>query len=201
MDKDRNIESAKMEDVDVQNIDANEEEQHRYPWYAIKLYGLSQKNVEKYLQDKGLETFIPQEYVDVEDSEHKVKHVLRPVVKNLIFLKKTMEEGDIKKVISSSELKMSVITVSKIDKRYCEIPARQMDEFMLMCNPDILLKKFISEDQAHLKKGALVRVKIGPLQGFTGRLVRANKNYYLLKDVPGMAVLLKVTKWCCVALK
>ena len=201
MDKDRNIESAKMEDVDVQNIDANEEEQHRYPWYAIKLYGLSQKNVEKYLQDKGLETFIPQEYVDVEDSEHKVKHVLRPVVKNLIFLKKTMEEGDIKKVISSSELKMSVITVSKIDKRYCEIPARQMDEFMLMCNPDILLKEFISEDQAHLKKGALVRVKRGPLQGFTGRLVRANKNYYLLKDVPGMAVLLKVTKWCCVALE
>ncbi len=201
MDKDRNIESAKMEDVDVQNIDANEEEQHRYPWYAIKLYGLSQKNVEKYLQDKGLETFIPQEYVDVEDSEHKVKHVLRPVVKNLIFLKKTMEEGDIKNVISSSELKMSVITVSKIDKRYCEIPARQMDEFMLMCNPDILLKKFISEDQAHLKKGALVRVKRGPLQGFTGRLVRANKNYYLLKDVPGMAVLLKVTKWCCVALE
>lgn len=201
MDKDRNIEFAKMEDVDVQNIDANEEEQHRYPWYAIKLYGLSQKNVEKYLQDKGLETFIPQEYVDVEDSEHKVKHVLRPVVKNLIFLKKTMEEGDIKKVISSSELKMSVITVSKIDKRYCEIPARQMDEFMLMCNPDILLKKFISEDQAHLKKGALVRVKRGPLQGFTGRLVRANKNYYLLKDVPGMAVLLKVTKWCCVALE
>lgn len=201
MDKDRNIESAKMEDVDVQNIDANEEEQHRYPWYAIKLYGLSQKNVEKYLQDKGLETFIPQEYVDVEDSEHKVKHVLRPVVKNLIFLKKTMEEGDIKKVISSSELKMSVITVSKIDKRYCEIPARQMDEFMLMCNPDILLKKFISEDQAHMKKGALVKVKRGPLQGFTGRLVRANKNYYLLKDVPGMAVLLKVTKWCCVALE
>src|SRR5574344_1149488 len=160
MDKDRNIESAKIEDVDVQNIDANEE-----------------------------------------DSEHKGKHVLRPVVKNLIFLKKTMEEGDIKNVISSSELKMSVITVSKIDKRYCEIPARQMDEFMLMCNPDILLKKFISEDQAHLKKGALVRVKRGPLQGFTGRLVRANKNYYLLKDVPGMAVLLKVTKWCCVALE
>ena len=201
MDKDKNVASINMEDIDAQTNVVGEDEQHRYPWYAIKLYGLSQKNVEKYLQDKGLETFIPQEYVDVEDSEHKVKHVLRPVVKNLIFLKKTMEEGDIKKVISSSELKMSVITVSKIDKRYCEIPARQMDEFMLMCNPDILLKKFISEDQAHLKKGALVRVKRGPLQGFTGRLVRANKNYYLLKDVPGMAVLLKVTKWCCVALE
>ena len=190
-----------MEDIDAQIDAVGEDEQHRYPWYAIKLYGLSQKNVEKYLQDKGLETFIPQEYVDVEDSEHKVKHVLRPVVKNLIFLKKTMEEGDIKKVISSSELKMSVITVSKIDKRYCEIPARQMDEFMMMCNPDILLKKFISEEQAHLKTGTLVRVKRGPLQGLSGKLVRSNKNYYLLKDVPGMAVLLKVTKWCCVALE
>jgi len=44
-------------------------------------------------------------------------------------------------------------------------------------------------------------VKRGPLQGLSGKLVRANKNYYLLKDVPGMAVLLKVTKWCCVALE
>ena len=201
MDKDNNIVSAKMEDIDMQHIDVDDKDQHRYPWYAIKLYGLSQKKIEKYFSENGLETFIPQEYVDVEDAEHKVKHVLRPVVKNLIFLKKTMDEGDIKKVISSSDLKMSVITVSKIDKRYCEIPARQMDEFMLMCNPDILLKKFISEEQAHLKKGALVRVKRGPLQGFTGRLVRANKNYYLLKDVPGMAVLLKVTKWCCVELE
>lgn len=200
MDKDKNIES-KMEDINAQIDAVGENEQQRYPWYAIKLYGFTQKKVEEYLADNGLETFIPQEYVDEEDREHKVKHTLRPVVKNLIFLKKTQDDAEIKKIISSSNIKMSIITVSKIDKRYCEIPARQMDEFMMMCNPDILLKKFISEDQAHLKTGTLVRVKRGPLQGLSGRLVRANKNYYLLKDVPGMAVLLKVTKWCCVALE
>ena len=201
MDKDGNIKSASMDDVDVQSSAVSENEQHSYSWYAIKLYGFSQKAVEKYFVDNGLETFIPQEYVDEEDSNHKVRHTLRPVVKNLIFLKKTMKEDEIKKIVSSSNLKMSVITVSKTDKKYCEIPAKQMDEFMLMCSPDILLKKFISEEQAHLKKGTLVRVKRGPLQGFSGRLVRSNKNYYLLKDVPGMAVLLKVTKWCCVALE
>lgn len=43
MDKDNNIESVNMEDIDVQNIDVDKKEQHRYPWYAIKLYGLSQK--------------------------------------------------------------------------------------------------------------------------------------------------------------
>ena len=201
MDKDKNVASINMEDIDAQTNVVGEDEQHRYPWYAIKLYGFSQKKVEEYLADNGLDTFIPQEYVDEEDCEHKIKHLLRPVVKNLIFLKKTKDDADIKKVISASNIKMSVITVSKSDKRYCEIPARQIDEFMMMCNPDILLKKFISEEQAHLKTGTLVRVKRGPLQGLSGKLVRANKNYYLLKDVPGMAVLLKVTKWCCVALE
>ncbi|MBF1448720.1 MAG: UpdY protein, partial [Prevotella oris] len=31
----------------------------------------------------------------------------------------------------------------------------------------------------------------------TGRLVRSNKKYYLLKEVPGMAIMIKVTRWCC----
>lgn len=200
MDKDINNDLSNIQDIGAQSSAICESGQHK-PWYAIKLYGLSQKKVEEYFVENGLETFIPQEYVDEEDCEHRVKHVLRPVVRNLIFLKKTVEEDEIKRIITSSDIKMSVITVSNIDKRYCEIPPRQMDEFMLMCNPEITLKKFISEEQAQLKKGSLVRVKRGPLQGLSGRLVRSNKNYYLLKDVPGMAVLLKVTKWCCMALE
>lgn len=200
MDKDINKDLSNIQDIGAQSSAICESGQHQ-PWYAIKLYGLSQKKVEEYFVENGLETFIPQEYVDEEDCEHRVKHVLRPVVRNLIFLKKTVEEDEIKKIITSSDIKMSVITVSNLDKRYCEIPPRQMDEFMLMCNPEITLKKFISEEQAQLKKGSLVRVKRGPLQGLSGRLVRSNKNYYLLKDVPGMAVLLKVTKWCCMALE
>jgi putative updY protein len=30
--------------------------------------------------------------------------------------------------------------------------------------------------------------------------VRSNKKYYLLKEIPGMAIMLKVTRWCCEAL-
>jgi transcription antitermination factor NusG len=200
MDKNE-IDISITENVKLVTEDVEQTKADNCPWYAIKLFGFSQKKVELYFEDKGLETFIPQEYVDVEDCEHKVKHILRPVVKNLIFLKKSIEESDIKKIITSSVLKMSVVTANKEDKHYYEIPARQMKEFMMMCNPDILKKKFITEEQSHLKKGALVKVKRGPLQGYTGRLVRANKNYYLLKDVPGMAVLLQVTKWCCEPLK
>jgi hypothetical protein len=37
----------------------------------------------------------------------------------------------------------------------------------------------------------------GPLKGLTGKLVRQSRKYYLLKEVPGMAVMIKVTRWCC----
>ena len=59
------------------------------------------------------------------------------------------------------------------------------------------MEKYIDENEAKLKPGAKVLVHHGPLKGLTGRLVRQSGKYYLLKEVPGMAVMLKVTKWCC----
>ena len=53
--------------------------QDHTPWYAIKLFTVRQKAVAAYFNEKGLETFIPEEYVDVEDENHRLKRVLRPV--------------------------------------------------------------------------------------------------------------------------
>ena len=55
------------------------------------------------------------------------------------------------------------------------------------------------DEEAKLKKGTRVLVTHGPLKGLTGKLVRQSKKYYLLKEVPGMAVMIKVTRWCCKA--
>lgn len=167
------------------------------PWYAIKLFTVRQKAVAAYFNEKGLETFIPEEYVDIEDENHKVKRMLRPVVRNLIFLKKDRDEQEIRKYVLASTFKMSVVTKSRENKSYYEIPAVQMFEFRAMCNPELTMRKYLSEEQAHLKKGDRVLVKHGPLKGLTGRLVRSNKKYYLLKEVPGMAIMIKVTRWCC----
>lgn len=171
--------------------------QDHTPWYAIKLFTVRQKAVAAYFNEKGLETFIPEEYVDVEDENHRLKRVLRPVVRNLIFLKRDKDEQEIRKYVSESTFKMSVVTKSREDKSYYEIPAAQMFEFRAMCNPELTMRKYLSEEQAHLKKGDKVLVKRGPLKGLTGRLVRSNKKYYLLKEVPGMAIMIKVTRWCC----
>ena len=62
------------------------------------------------------------------------------------------------------------------------------------------MRKYISGDEAKLKVGSPVTVKYGPLKGLNGKLVRQSKKYYLLKEVPGVGVMIKVSRWCCQAL-
>lgn len=168
-------------------------------WFAIRLFTLRQLEVAKFFEERNFEVFIPMQYTEVEDAKHKVQHVLRPVVRNLIFVKKSMEDEAFKQLISNSTYKMSVITRSRSSREYAEIPDSQMKEFQIMCNPDLAMTKYITTQEAHLKAGTPVFVTHGPLKGLSGRLVRQHKLYYILKEIPGMAVMLKVSRWCCKA--
>lgn len=167
------------------------------PWYAVRLFTLRLKAVTEYFREKDLELFVPMAYVDYEDKEGRVKRELRPVVRNLVFIKKTMTQREMMHMVSECPYKVSVIRHSRLDKNYYEIPARQMDEFRLMCNPEVEMRKYVSEEEAKLKAGDPVDVVFGPFKGLSGRLVRQNHKYYLLKEVPGMGVMLKISRWCC----
>lgn len=167
------------------------------PWFALRLFSSRQEEVAKMLESEGLEVFIPMEYVDVEDRRNHVTRVLRPVVRNLLFIKKTVCQKVMRGIIAALPYRVSIIRKTPGSIDYYEIPAREMFEFRAMCNPDILARKFLSESQAKLKAGTPVMVTHGPLKGLQGKLVRSNKQYYLLKEVPGIGVMLKVTKWCC----
>ena len=170
------------------------------PWYAVRLFSLKLKEVEAYFMSKDMETFVPRQWVDYEKNG-RVFHELRPVVHNLIFVKKTNTGQEMTTVMMESSFKMSVLKKNTADRAYYEIPAREMHEFRLMCNPEVELRQYLSEQEARMKPGAEVLVKFGPLKGLTGRLVRISKKYYLLKEVPGMGVALKVSRWCCVSKK
>ena len=167
------------------------------PWFAVRLFMAKPQLVMDYLDEQQLEYFIPMEYVDVEDKDHHIRQQLRPVVRNLVFIKKSKPEKTIRQLLTDAPFKSSVIRKSKDDSKYYEIPAKQMFEFQAMCNPEIAMRKFLSEEQAKLKPGTPVYVKYGPLKGLSGRLVRSNKKYFLLKEIPCMGVMLKVARWCC----
>ena len=167
------------------------------PWYALRLFSLKQQAINDELKRKGFTTFIPMETVDVIDRDNKLHHELRPVVHNLIFVRKAMEESEFQKVLIAMHYKLSVIKKGRDSKEMAEIPAKEMHEFQLMCDPKLAEKKYTAEESAKFKTGTTVLVTHGPLKGLTGKLIRTNKKYYLLKDVPGIAVMLKVTRWCC----
>ncbi len=167
------------------------------PWYAIRLFTSNQLKVGDYCKEHGLEFFIPMQYRFYEDENGRPKRKLRPVVSNLIFVKKPESAALMKEMVTQGEFKMSVITKDKQTREYYEIPAKQMFEFKAMCNPEIELRKYLSQEEARLKVGTPVLVCHGPLKGLTGRLVRQSHKYYLLKEVPGIGVMLKVSRWCC----
>ena len=106
-------------------------------WYAIRLYTTRQEEVAQFFTDNGIETFIPKQYVAEEDKQGRVHQKLKPVVRNLIFVKKLMEDTDFKKLVNTSNLKMSVLTKADDNSKYSLIPHGHMYEFRLMCNPDI----------------------------------------------------------------
>ena len=167
------------------------------PWYALRLFTLRQMDVVNSLADKGFEFFVPMQYVDYMDREGRRRRKLKSVVQNLVFVKKTFEPAYLSSVVADLPYKMMVMRKSRGSREFCEIPSKQMYDFRVMCNPELLIKKYMSEEEAKLKVGTKVLVTHGPLKGLTGKLVRQSHKYYLLKEVPGMAVMLKVTRWCC----
>ena len=184
-------------DLAKQNTTEQSSLEDDIPWYAIRLFTIKLQIVIDYFDGHGVKYFVPMECVEVEDREHKPIMRMQPVVKNLIFVKIADAELKLRNLLTDAPFKSSVIRRSRDDDRYYEIPARQMFEFMAMCNPNIAMRKYLTEQEAKYKVGAPVYVKYGPLKGLSGRLVRSNKKYFLLKEVPGFAVMLKVSRWCC----
>lgn len=166
-------------------------------WHAVRLRLVRQKDVAEYFMECGLESFIPMHRFDYIDSEGKHRHDMRPVVSNLIFVRVVFDLRRMLAIYSGYRKPLYVMRKSRESSEAYNIPDRQMREFMLMCNPEIEMKKYLTEDEAKLKKGQRVVVEHGPLKGLTGRLVRHSHKYFLLKDVPGMAVMIKVSRWCC----
>ena len=72
-----------------------------------------------------------------------------------------------------------------------------MVEFRMLCDPQYQTSVFMTQSEAEAMIGKEVRVVAGPFKGSTGKLVRKNKQYYFLKAVIGMGVMVRVSRWYC----
>ncbi len=86
-----------MEDKQERYIDTITNDKN--DWYAIRLYTTKQEEVAQFFTENGIETFIPKQYVAEEDKQGRVHQKLKPVVRNLLFVKKTMGDADFKRLL------------------------------------------------------------------------------------------------------
>ena len=191
-----NLVNAKEDRKLIDTIDR--ESNDNTPWFAIRLFGGGKtSDLADYFKDYDVESFIPMQMVDYMDKTGHIRHALRPVVRNLFFIKKTVSVQRLNELMNESGRQMMVMRKTKGSREYYEIPAKQMFEFRAMCDPQYAQTLFLTTEEAQLKVGDPVLVAHGPLKGITGRLVRQNKKYFLLKEVPGLGVMVKVSRWCC----
>ena len=74
-------------------------DQDTTPWFGVQLYGLKQKDLSDYLEEKSIKTFVPMQNVVFIDRNGRRRNELRPVVSNLIFIKMTINGKEIQRII------------------------------------------------------------------------------------------------------
>ena len=72
-----------------------------------------------------------------------------------------------------------------------------MMEIRMLCDPQYEQSIFMTQGEAEAMVGKDVRVIAGPFKGAAGRLVRKKKQYYFLKSVVGVGVMVRISRWYC----
>lgn len=171
-----------------------------HTWYALRTFNCQELKLSDYLDESGKEHFIPMTYVERRLRDGKTKRLLVPVVHNLIFLKKDASQSQTLKLLSDAPVPVHVFRSEATSECY-EIPDREMWEFRLLCDPSFDGSLFVTQEEAEARPGKEVRVVHGPFAGFTGKLHRMNKEYYFIKAVAGIAVMVRIPRCFCRVLK
>lgn len=183
-------------------------------WYAVKVFYNKVFRMEDILSDKGLETYLPVQKVQLKGQAHMlaarklaqvddyhrgdaryiqegpVIYERRPLITSLIFLKAS--PGEIVQV--SARLRDEQIMGRTLGfvyktadwKEFASIPDRQMESFRLVVESGQSGLEFFSADEFALKSGDKVKVLEGPFAGAEGYIKRIKKNRRLLVCIEGV---------------
>lgn len=169
-----------------------------FSWYAVRTFNRQEKKVVDFFEDESLCSFIPMMYADklVEEEGQKPRRVLVPAVRNLIFLKKTTTGKEMAAKLARCPIPISPLK-RKTDTGFYEIPAREMLEMRMLCDPQFNAFIFELPENGDITVGHEVRILSGPFKDFTGRLVRKSKKYYFVKTIAGVGVMVRISRWNC----
>lgn len=172
------------------------EERKEDIWFAVRTFYCKEESVARYLSSHGIEHFIPQRYQEEVTLDGESKRKLVPAVHNLLFIKSTISEKEMKDIISQCPVSVSVIK-NQETKKYYQIPNSQMVEFRAICDPNYKDTLYVDQEVAEARVGEEVRVVRGQFTGLKGKLVRYKNRSYVVIVLAGLGVMIHIPKWYC----
>ena len=172
------------------------EERKEDIWFAVRTFYCKEESVARYLSSHGIEHFIPQRYQEEVTLDGERKRKLVPAVHNLLFIKSTISEKEMKDIISQCPVSVSIIK-NQETKKYYQIPNSQMVEFRAICDPNYKDTLYVDQEVAEARVGEEVRVVRGQFTGLKGKLVRYKNRSYVVIVLAGLGVMIHIPKWYC----
>lgn len=168
------------------------------PWYALRTFNCQEQKVSRFLTERDCPHFIPMVLALSKPKEgESPKRILVPAIHNLVFVQKTGTQQQTIQLFKECPVPVSVFRHPG-EEKFCEISANDMQELRMLCDPQFQASSvFMTQDEAENMIGKEVRVTAGPFKNSIGRLVRRNKQYYFLKIVTGMGVMVRIPRWYC----
>ena len=149
-------------------------------WFAMRATYKREMLAKEYLEEKGIEVYVPLR------SEIRVirgikRKIAAPVVNGLIFVCAS------KDVIQQAKFGVDYLQylTRKLNGKNTPIivPTEQMEQFRKVMEDDIIDKKYFAPSEVNLKEGTIVKVHGGVLDGYEGVLMkipgRRNKQFFL----------------------
>ena len=181
---------------DMKDSDKERQMERRKVWYAIQTFYCKEEKLGNYLEEKGVDYFIPMQYVEQESLDGNRHRELTPAVHNLLFVEKKFSEKELLEKLQDCAIPFQIVR-DRLSRRISEIPDRQMLEFRAVCDPNYKGTLFIDTVTAEARPGQPVRVIRGPFAGLEGKLTQYKKSYYVVVTLATIGVMLHIPKWYC----
>lgn len=145
--------------------------------------------MKSYLDELGIENFIPMHYEVVESSGNR-KLVRVPAIHNLIFVRSSQERlTDLK--MTRQELEPLRYMMTHADEHehrtIIRVPDHQMENFMRVASVEDDRVKFLRYEQFLAEPGMKVKVTDGYFAGVEGVIKRIKNNKYVVVQIDGVA--------------
>jgi transcription antitermination factor NusG len=142
-------------------------------WYAVHTRSRHEKQVDLFLSERGVETFLPLVHTLSRRRDRK-KYVDIPLFPGYLFVYAEKE-----RLLFDVKYTRGVTRIIGTDlDAPTPIPDRQIQDIKSIMETEVQLDPF-----PYLKKGRMVRVKSGPLKGLEGILVERKGHYKLVIQI------------------